>query len=116
MNGRGRPLRFIALVACGWASARTIMLWPDGATLPQAIETAFPLDRAAAALAGEQSSGTFVRVHGETDELRDRHLAKVERLTPLDESPTPSFRRYQRCFCPMHNGLESRRTNCGGSR
>ncbi|MBA4067610.1 MAG: ribulose 1,5-bisphosphate carboxylase [Isosphaera sp.] len=55
------------------------------------IETAFPLDRAAAALAGEQSSGTFVRVHGETDELRDRHLAKVERLTPLDESPTPSL-------------------------
>ena len=55
------------------------------------IETAFPLELAAAALAGEQSSGTFVRVHGETDELRDRHLAKVERLTPLDESPTPSL-------------------------
>ncbi len=55
------------------------------------IETAFPLEQAAAALAGEQSSGTFVRVHGETDELRDRHLARVERLTPLDESPTPSL-------------------------
>lgn len=55
------------------------------------IETAFPLEQAAAALAGEQSSGTFVRVHGESDELRDRHLARVERLTPLDESPTPSL-------------------------
>jgi ribulose-bisphosphate carboxylase large chain len=55
------------------------------------IETAFPLEQAAAALAGEQSSGTFVRVHGETDELRERHLARVERLTPLDESPTPSL-------------------------
>ena len=53
------------------------------------IETAFPPERAAAALAGEQSSGTFVRVHGETDELRDRHLARVERLAPLDESPAP---------------------------
>jgi ribulose-bisphosphate carboxylase large chain len=55
------------------------------------IETPFPLEQAAAALAGEQSSGTFVRVHGETDELRDRHLARVERLTPLDESPAPSL-------------------------
>lgn len=55
------------------------------------IETAFPLEQAAAALAGEQSSGTFVRVHGESDELRDKHLARVERLTPLDESPTPSL-------------------------
>ncbi len=55
------------------------------------IETAFPLEQAAAALAGEQSSGTFVRVHGETDELRERHLARVEQLTPLDESPTPSL-------------------------
>lgn len=49
MNGRGRPLRFVALVACGWASARTIMLWPEGATLPQAIEAAFPLRPAQAA-------------------------------------------------------------------
>jgi len=51
VNGRGRPLRFVALVACGWASARTIMLWPDGATLPQAIEAAFPLRPAQAATA-----------------------------------------------------------------
>lgn len=47
----GRPLRFVALVACGWASARTIMLWPEGATLPQAIEAAFPLRPARAATA-----------------------------------------------------------------
>lgn len=49
MNGRGRPLRFVALVALGWASARTVMLWPEGATLPQAIEAAFPLRAAQAA-------------------------------------------------------------------
>ncbi|HSX55729.1 MAG TPA: hypothetical protein VLG14_10555 [Sphingomonas sp.] len=49
MTGRGRPLRFVALVVCGWASARTAMLWPDGATLPQAIEAAFPLRSAQAA-------------------------------------------------------------------
>lgn len=49
MNGRGRPLRFVALVAFGWASARTVMLWPEGATLPEAIEAAFPLRPAEAA-------------------------------------------------------------------
>ncbi len=47
----GRPLRFVALVAIGWASTRTIMLWPEGATLPQAIEAAFPLLPAQAATA-----------------------------------------------------------------
>jgi hypothetical protein len=49
MNGRGRPLRFVAIVAIGWASTRTIMLWPVGATLPEAIEAAFPLRSAEAA-------------------------------------------------------------------
>ena len=49
MSGRGRPLRFVALVAFGWASARTIMLWPEGASLPEAIEAAFPLRPTAAA-------------------------------------------------------------------
>lgn len=49
MNGRGRPLRFVALVAIGWASTRTLMLWPEGATLPKAIEAAFPLLPAQAA-------------------------------------------------------------------
>lgn len=43
MNGRGRPLRFVALVVAGWASARVVMLWPDGATLPEAIDALLPL-------------------------------------------------------------------------
>lgn len=49
MIGRGRPLRFVALVAVGWAGMRTVMLWPVGATLPEAIEAAFPLRAAQAA-------------------------------------------------------------------
>jgi ribulose-bisphosphate carboxylase large chain len=55
------------------------------------IETAYPLEDAARALAGEQSCGTFVRVPGETDELRERFLAKVVRVTPLETVPTPSL-------------------------
>jgi ribulose-bisphosphate carboxylase large chain len=41
------------------------------------IETAFPLEQAAATMAGEQSTGTFLRVPGETDELRERFAAQV---------------------------------------
>lgn len=55
------------------------------------IETAFPLDQAAATMAGEQSTGTFVRVPGETDELREAHAARVEQLTELGEVETPSL-------------------------
>ncbi|MDB5325601.1 MAG: ribulose 1,5-bisphosphate carboxylase [Phycisphaerales bacterium] len=55
------------------------------------IETPLPLEQATAVLAGEQSSGTFVNVPGETDELRRRYGAVVESITPLDESKTPAL-------------------------
>lgn len=55
------------------------------------IETAYPLDQAAATMAGEQSTGTFIRVPGETDELRERFAARVEKLTPLEEVGQPSL-------------------------
>ena len=41
------------------------------------VETAFPLDVAAASMAGEQSSGTFVRVPGQNAELEARASARV---------------------------------------
>ena len=55
------------------------------------IETAHPLERAAEIMAGEQSCGTFVRVPGETDELRAHHAARVERITELEAVGTPSL-------------------------
>jgi ribulose-bisphosphate carboxylase large chain len=55
------------------------------------IETAFPLDDAAAMMAGEQSTGTFVRVPGETDELRERYAARVERIVELGTVDQPSL-------------------------
>jgi len=42
------------------------------------IETTEAPERAAEVIAGEQSTGTFTRVPGETDELRERHGARVE--------------------------------------
>jgi len=55
------------------------------------IETAFPLQDAAATMAGEQSTGTFVRVPGETDELRDAHAARVESIIELGDASSPSL-------------------------
>lgn len=55
------------------------------------IETAQPLEKAAAIMAGEQSAGTFVKVPGETPELLERHGARVERITPLEQVQTPSL-------------------------
>lgn len=42
-------------------------------------------------MAGEQSTGTFTRLPGETDELRERHAARIERVVELDETARPSL-------------------------
>jgi ribulose-bisphosphate carboxylase large chain len=55
------------------------------------IETAFPLEQAAGIMAGEQSTGTFVRVPGETDELREGHAARVESLCERGAADAPSL-------------------------
>jgi ribulose-bisphosphate carboxylase large chain len=55
------------------------------------IETAFPLEEAAETMAGEQSTGTFIRVPGETNELRERYAAKVENITELGVAERPSL-------------------------
>lgn len=55
------------------------------------IETAYPLADAAAIMAGEQSTGTFVRVPGETDELRERYAARVESIRELGTVDAPSL-------------------------
>lgn len=55
------------------------------------IETAFPLEQAAEIMAGEQSSGTFVKVPGETEELRERHAATVESIREIETVAAPSL-------------------------
>ncbi|MEN9402676.1 MAG: hypothetical protein RL091_1379, partial [Verrucomicrobiota bacterium] len=55
------------------------------------IETALPIPQAAATLAGEQSSGTFVAVPGETAELKERFAARVEKITELGAVSTPTL-------------------------
>lgn len=66
------------------------------------IESPIGIERAAEVLAGEQSSGTFVRLAAETDELRERARARVDSLKVLSVSDRPSLptrhggRKYER--------------------
>ncbi|GEO04411.1 ribulose-bisphosphate carboxylase [Adhaeribacter aerolatus] len=55
------------------------------------IETPLPVEKAAAVLAGEQSSGTFVAVPGETEELKQRFAARVESITPVETVSEPGI-------------------------
>lgn len=55
------------------------------------IETAFPLDYAAQVMAGEQSTGTFVSVPGETPELKEKHGAHVVSITALESVSHPTL-------------------------
>ncbi|MCZ4345425.1 ribulose-bisphosphate carboxylase large subunit family protein [Devosia neptuniae] len=55
------------------------------------IETASDPQSAIAAMAGEQSSGTFVSVPGETEALKARSAARVERVEVLGTVDAPSL-------------------------
>ena len=64
---------------------------PERIVATYRVETPLELARAAEVLAGEQSSGTFVVVPGETQELRDRFRARVERVTETERVASPSI-------------------------
>ena len=57
------------------------------------IESAFPLEEAIAVMAGEQSSGTFLRVPGETPELQERSGARIEWIRETGEARQPALPR-----------------------
>ena len=55
------------------------------------LETPLDPARAAEVLAGEQSCGTFARVAGETDELRRRARATVDKIEEIEPLAAPSL-------------------------
>jgi ribulose-bisphosphate carboxylase large chain len=55
------------------------------------IETPLAPEEAAQVLAGEQSSGTFVAIPGETEELKQRFAARVESVDIKDIVANPSL-------------------------
>ncbi len=64
---------------------------PDRIIAVYHIETAFPLAQAAATMAGEQSTGTFLRVPGETDDLRAHFAATVDAIVEGEPVSSPSL-------------------------
>ena len=72
------------------------------------VESPDPLERVAETIAGEQSTGTFLELPGETGELRQRARARVTRIEVQGSSLAPSLhsamveRRQQRG--PYHQG------------
>lgn len=64
---------------------------PDRIEADYLIQTAFEPARAAEVMAGEQSSGTFVALPGETAELMARAAARVERLEIVGDASAPSL-------------------------
>jgi ribulose-bisphosphate carboxylase large chain len=81
------------------------------------IETPLPVEQAAAMLAGEQSSGTFTAIPGETGELKARFAARVEGVNLLDAVDAPSLpggkpgARYQQAELTLSWPLENVGTN-----
>lgn len=55
------------------------------------VETPLTLEQAAQAIAGEQSTGTFTAVPGETEPLKERFGARIERMETLEEVRRPSL-------------------------
>ncbi len=55
------------------------------------LETSLAPEKAAATIAGEQSSGTFMAVPGETEELKARSAARVERIEDRGPVSGPSL-------------------------
>jgi ribulose-bisphosphate carboxylase large chain len=100
---------------------------PRRITCTYYIESETDPARAAAVLAGEQSSGTFVSVPGESDRLRERHAAEVVSVRELGSVPPslPSRNRPERVTAaevvvefPMENAgtdLATTLTMAGGN-
>lgn len=55
------------------------------------METPYSVHHAAEVMAGEQSTGTFVSVPGETETIRERHRAEIIRIRERGTSPTPAL-------------------------
>ena len=71
------------------------------------LETGEDPARAAEIIAGEQSSGTFLKLAAETPELKQRSGARIETLTVLETSSQPSLpggikaKTYTRCLLTL---------------
>jgi ribulose-bisphosphate carboxylase large chain len=64
---------------------------PDRIEATYWMETPYAVEQAAEVVGGEQSSGTFVQVPGETADLKERFRARIEEIKPLGSVDSPSL-------------------------
>ncbi|MBQ5265168.1 ribulose 1,5-bisphosphate carboxylase [Klebsiella pneumoniae] len=55
------------------------------------VESSYPIENVAEIIAGEQSSGTFLALPGESEELKERSRARVVSVTPQPSVDRPSL-------------------------
>lgn len=92
---------------------------PDRIYATYWMETPYDIEQAAEVVGGEQSSGTFVQVPGETADLKERFRAKVESITPIETVDMPSLPgaaepaggTYQRAEVRLSFSIENMGTN-----
>jgi len=84
MTGRGRPLRFLALVLVGWVGARTALLWPQSGSVPAAIHVLAPLAEAEAPAPATPARAPARKAATRSE--RVAHLGTPHRSRPLPAS------------------------------
>lgn len=83
MNGRGRPVRFLALVALGWIGVRFALLWSQTGSLPEAIEALVPLASA------ESGTGAVVPPAQTRPVPAESRAARIAAVTPAGAPAAP---------------------------
>lgn len=68
------------------------------------VESSYPIEQVAEVIAGEQSSGTFIALPGESAELKERSRARVVSVEPLAPVSTASL---HSAFLDRHNPCAS---------
>jgi ribulose 1,5-bisphosphate carboxylase large subunit-like protein len=71
-------------------------------TLTYRIETSGSVEAMAAKIASDQSTGTFVAIPGETEELKARVAARVVAIRPLDDVEHPTWPELDTGHGPIH--------------
>src|ERR1700709_2533565 len=71
-------------------------------TLTYRIETSGSVEAMAVKIASDQSTGTFVAIPGETEELKARVAARVVAIRPLDDVEHPTWPELATPHGPIH--------------
>lgn len=71
------------------SSLKKLVTNPNNVYVQYFVESPLALQQVALIMAGEQSTGTFIAVPGETNELKERHAAKVIAIEEIEASQTP---------------------------